>query len=307
MKYTEEQLIELLQKLAKELCRTPTSRDLKNAKNYPKYTQYIKHFGVWNNALKEANLKSKEDRNVQYIKNGNFIVSKIIELNDNIKVKCSAKKQNRNGIFWRFKINYEVENYILLAYDFESEKIEHVWKINKNIIEIKNFSINETELNKYKKYEIDSEQFNNVIKLMKEGKILYDKKYFKYSDEDLIQIIQNLSTKLKRPPMKKDLINDNNLPPIKLFKRLGDTWEEILINCNIDSKFMKIKLIDDIHNFVKENGKIPCNNDINNTNGFYSMYIYRKYFGNFTNALHEAEYNRRLITDREHKCSICVF
>ncbi len=55
-KYTKEQLIFYLKKLASELKKTPTIKELTKSK-YPSSTTYIKRFKSWNTALKMAGLK----------------------------------------------------------------------------------------------------------------------------------------------------------------------------------------------------------------------------------------------------------
>jgi len=56
-KYTKEQLIFYLKKLAKELKKTPTIKNINKKKKYPSSSTYTKRFGSWNNSLKKAGLK----------------------------------------------------------------------------------------------------------------------------------------------------------------------------------------------------------------------------------------------------------
>ena len=55
-KYTKEQLLFYLQKLSKNLKRTPKIVDMNKNKKYPSASTYMTRFGSWNNALKHANL-----------------------------------------------------------------------------------------------------------------------------------------------------------------------------------------------------------------------------------------------------------
>ncbi|MCM2325757.1 MAG: hypothetical protein NDI94_04785 [Candidatus Woesearchaeota archaeon] len=55
-RYTREQLLFFLKKLEKELMRTPRIVDLDKAEGLPSSTTYMKRFGSWNDALKEAEL-----------------------------------------------------------------------------------------------------------------------------------------------------------------------------------------------------------------------------------------------------------
>ena len=56
-RYTKEQLIFFLKKLAKETKKTPTISDINKNKKYPSSSTYMSRFGSWNNALKKADLK----------------------------------------------------------------------------------------------------------------------------------------------------------------------------------------------------------------------------------------------------------
>ncbi|MBU0756974.1 MAG: hypothetical protein KKF44_02830 [Nanoarchaeota archaeon] len=56
-KYTHEQLIHYLKKLAKKLKRTPTIKDINDDKGLPHSSTYMNRYGTWNKALKKADLK----------------------------------------------------------------------------------------------------------------------------------------------------------------------------------------------------------------------------------------------------------
>ncbi len=56
-KYTKEQLIFYLKKLAAALKKTPTIRDISKKPGYPSSGTYMKRFGSWNDSLKLAGLK----------------------------------------------------------------------------------------------------------------------------------------------------------------------------------------------------------------------------------------------------------
>ena len=56
-KYTREQLIFYLKKLASELKRSPTIKDMNKKKKYPSSSTYFKRFGSWNKSLRKAGLK----------------------------------------------------------------------------------------------------------------------------------------------------------------------------------------------------------------------------------------------------------
>lgn len=57
--FTEAELIEALQSFADNLNRTPTAQEVKDASELPTSTTYQKHFGSWNNAVREAGLPTR--------------------------------------------------------------------------------------------------------------------------------------------------------------------------------------------------------------------------------------------------------
>lgn len=65
--YDSEELLEYLKLSYKDLGRVPGERDFNNSK-YPKFWAYIKVFGSWNNAIKEAGLLEKRNDKERKIK-----------------------------------------------------------------------------------------------------------------------------------------------------------------------------------------------------------------------------------------------
>ena len=56
-KYTQEQLIQNLKHLSREIGRTPRVEDFQKQVGYPSFKTYFQRFGSWNNALKLAGLR----------------------------------------------------------------------------------------------------------------------------------------------------------------------------------------------------------------------------------------------------------
>jgi len=57
LSYTRQELLRLLQDLAQELGKTPTTAELDSAAEYPSKSTYTLRFGSWNEAVKLANLE----------------------------------------------------------------------------------------------------------------------------------------------------------------------------------------------------------------------------------------------------------
>ena len=54
---SDDVLLDYLRKLAAEIDRTPTTKDLKGANGYPDLKTYIRHFGSWNKAVRLAGFR----------------------------------------------------------------------------------------------------------------------------------------------------------------------------------------------------------------------------------------------------------
>ena len=61
--HSKEELIKLLQKLARELNKTPTRTDMNKAKGYPSYTPFVEKFGSYTAACLRAGLIPNDGRN----------------------------------------------------------------------------------------------------------------------------------------------------------------------------------------------------------------------------------------------------
>lgn len=62
LRYTEEQLIELLHTLRDRVGRTPTASDTHDYRDIPTYATYAKRFGSWRNAFEAAGMETDPGR-----------------------------------------------------------------------------------------------------------------------------------------------------------------------------------------------------------------------------------------------------
>ncbi|MCD4677716.1 MAG: hypothetical protein K8S18_17220 [Desulfobacula sp.] len=254
MKYTDDELIELLQKSAKELGKTPSSTDMRKANGYSIIYHYIKHFGSWNNSLIKAGFEINESK--EYIK-PKYTDEELIDL--------------------------------LLKYGFETG-------------DIPTFT-NMTNAKGYPSGFVFADRFGSWDNALEEAGYDLDSRHkYRYSNNDLIKIIQDLNKELGRRPIPIDFNERDDLPNRNTFYRFGDTWEQILQICGLKSE--REVLIDDIHRFVRENGRIPLLKDIDETDGYRSETLYVKHFGSWSNALKEAGYKTKF--ERNRTDSICI-
>jgi Cdc6-like AAA superfamily ATPase len=64
-KYERKELIDNIRMLSKELARVPSPKDLKGREWAASYKTYVKHFGAWENAIKEAGISKETTFNLR--------------------------------------------------------------------------------------------------------------------------------------------------------------------------------------------------------------------------------------------------
>lgn len=113
----------------------------------------------------------------------------------------------------------------------------------------------------------------------------------KYTKEQLIYYLKELSKKLKKTPTIKDL-KKNKYPSITTYVKRFGSWNRALENASLiinQKKFTKQDLIENLKLLEKEIQKTPMPKDLKNRKwaGSYSSYL--KYFKSWDNALKEAK------------------
>lgn len=88
MSYTDEELIEQLTELGKELGRVPRSSDMNEADGRPSTGAYQNHFGSWGEALEAAGFDTS-DRNTTYSREE--LLDHLIEMEDKLERPPNAE------------------------------------------------------------------------------------------------------------------------------------------------------------------------------------------------------------------------
>ncbi|MEM3374490.1 MAG: hypothetical protein QXE31_04685 [Candidatus Woesearchaeota archaeon] len=125
----------------------------------------------------------------------------------------------------------------------------------------------------------------------------------KYTKEQLIFFLKELSKKINRTPKISDLNKKNNLLEIQknkkypipssttYIKRFG-SWNNALKEASLiinQKKFLKQELIENLKILYKELNRIPQPKDLKNRKWAGSYSTYKKYFKTWENAIYEAK------------------
>ena len=127
----------------------------------------------------------------------------------------------------------------------------------------------------------------------------------KYTKEFLMNSLKDLSLRLGRNPTSNDIGKKNNMPDRSVFENKFSSWNNALIvaDLRINSyyrKWTKEEIIKWLNYKYKELGRTPGIRDFDNDSRTPAKNVVKRLFGNWTNALREANIPvRRFISEQE--------
>ena len=225
-KYSKEELIKLLIKFKEQNNRSPKLEDLINKEHTPSISCFFRHFGSWNNALREAGLTINVRKD--YTKKELLLLlkkkSKELGRAPIQKEMNSDKNYPTSPLYQKYFGSW---NNALREANLETKYIFRKWTKKEIISVLKN---KYKELGKtpgIRDFDSDSRTpgkgtvrklFGNWTNALREANIPL-KKYHK--KEDLIKILKNLAAKLNRTPTIADLKENNKPSPIVFTSKFG--------------------------------------------------------------------------------------
>ncbi|MFQ6009650.1 MAG: homing endonuclease associated repeat-containing protein [Candidatus Aenigmatarchaeota archaeon] len=293
--YSDQELLELLKKKAKELGRTPTQKEITADKSIPSSTTYRYRFGSLTNALKEAGL----DRNREYYSKEElieYLQKKAEELGrtpttEDIKADKSMPNPS-TYIKWFGSYNKALEAAgIELNRDFKHEYSEQ------ELIEL--LQNKAKELGKTpSKREIDRDKsmprsstymrkFGSWNNALEEACL----EIHNYTQEKLIEVLQHKADDLGRAPTAREIETDKNMPGVNTYCKHFGSWNSALKAAGLESKYREYsneELIKALKEKAKELGRPPTTMEMNKDKSIPSAHTYNQRFGSFNKALKEA-------------------
>jgi len=209
-KYTQEQLIQSLRHLSREIGRTPRVEDFQKNAGYPSFKTYFQRFGSWNNALKLAGLKINVRKDYTKEELIGMLRNKANELGRSpiIKDLDSDKNMPDRDTYER---HFGSFNKSLEAAGLEVKYIFRKWTKDDGIkwLIYKYQELGRTPgIRDFDKdprtpaKNVVRKLFGNWTNALREAKIPI--KRF-HSEEELIKVLQNLYLKLNRTPTREEL------------------------------------------------------------------------------------------------------
>lgn len=115
----------------------------------------------------------------------------------------------------------------------------------------------------------------------------------KYTDEELLTLMQRFYRENGRTPIKNDFDNNPRYPGSATYQIRFDSWTNALKKVGMDiysdekrnKLYTDVELLNFLKNFCQENERIPTAYDFANNPGYPGVSTYQRRFGSWNNAL----------------------
>jgi len=305
IKYSDEDLLNILKNFYLANGRANIG-DFSSKNNLPSSNTYINRFGSWNNAKKIVKIPIREMTGIKMSKQD--LRKKFIKIANKLGHTPTLRELENQQEFPTIKMIYKYfENYSLFI---DYCKIKN--NFNKNGMYKKDFLVNEIKrfVNEFNRIPISvdfdkpigfpsrkvfTKHFGSFNQALIEAGFIptkldekeYNKKY--RNKEYLSGLILNYILKYNTIPKLKQIITEYNNHSLKLlYIQVYGSWnnalKELDLPYNSVSQYDNDFLEKEFHRFVKENNRVPCISDFNNS-GYPSFWCYQNRFGSWNNAV----------------------
>ncbi|MFS8355163.1 homing endonuclease associated repeat-containing protein (plasmid) [Bacillus nitratireducens] len=309
MKYTDEELLNILKETSKRLGKSPRTKDVSE------YGTIISRFESWNKALEKAGLSINKERSYAHIPNDQLIsiVKNWIEKHNKIpnrkewdeldNVPSPETYRVRFNKTWseflemigygkakknhyRFK-NANITNEEVLI-QFKSEIYNILKKTNKSITtEIYNEYKDPNFLSSHGLLARFNKTWSELLILAECPKTRINK--YKFSKEELASVIREIAIKVNKTPSLIDLQKEG-IAESQIY-RLFKTYQDALIYSNIDVVFSKIDKVTETQedllkiyiDFCEKIGKVASAKDLNQSDEIYNANVFSIRFNGLNN------------------------
>ncbi|MCP4180323.1 MAG: hypothetical protein GY756_21375 [bacterium] len=307
MRYSEEELINILRMKAQELGRTPKISEISAR------ATIRKRFGTWNNALKKAGLELNSQKGLtekEYIElvqkwaNENGRSPKYIDWKNDSNYPDPSSILKKYNLTWSeilnkagYDSNIQMKNF---TEHFDNISDSDLWIIfEKEYYEIKSFSYKEFDRERKKSPSVKylKDRFNMTWNEMKKKLLDCDLTVLKYSDAETIEEIKRVASITGQTPSVREFQQHSFITQPVITKRFG--WNEALELAGLEPRY---KTPDKVSETNEELLKIYIDYsiklgkgltgattiDLNNSDEIYGNNVFLIRFGTMTNLRKEA-------------------
>lgn len=300
---SDEELLEMLRAKARDLGRTPTMKDVDDDPNMPSFQMYISRFGSFTEALERAGLEltcSRRWTRVSDAKLLELLVEKAEELgrmptrkdvNDDPNMPSSASYARRFGSFTK----------ALELVGFGSIRHRQRWTNEEMLAALVKKS---GELGRTPRMEdVDNdpdmpstvlylERFGSFVKAVELAGLHWNDYRIKWTDAELLDMLQFKAHELGRAPSVREIDNDPNMPSSTTYKGRFKSFARALelagLELTNDKKWKKVsdeELLSLLVKKAEKLGRTPTKREVDVDPDMPSVGVYVRRFGSFAKAL----------------------
>lgn len=298
--YTRDELIEIMKEQF-ENNPNSTTKDFRVKNGLPHYTEYIKEFGTYNNALVYCNIPTTRGKTSYKNLDKEDINKDIILMVEQLGYIPSATEYYQNSKFSRGSINKLYGGYgnLLKENKLKAKKDNKSCKYSKDYLlsEIQRYvqefdrvpNISDFEnLQGYPSRKTFTNHFVSFNEAIRLAGFIPNKRSLKEYDnitkEEIIDYLNDYSSKLGRTPTVKEMDIDGCYSKhiiTRIFGSYNNALNESGLELNSTSEHSDEYLKDKFFEFMEKNGRPPRLHEFNNNKEYPSFWCYQNRFGSW--------------------------
>lgn len=304
---SKEFLISEFWRYYKEFGKYPYRKDLKENKDYPSESGYMRLWGTWENFLKDINVISKENTDGWYITDEN-ILKRMYEYGSQKEILDSLMvKRNWDTVKKKAKV--------LGLKRSNSTRRKHTKEELTSLLKNLAAEIGRTPRDvdirnkpNFPSAKVFSNAFGGWNDALRDAGLTINAE-FNISKEEIITRVFEFYNKNKRSPYWNELGFSRTVYQ-KYWSKFPDILEELGLPLNKKTREDKFKtdqeLIDDYRRLYEILGRIPVANDVNNTSEMASFSTYKLRFGGYKEIWDKCGIDSSSIVDETTYGFICL-
>lgn len=296
MKYSEEELLELIGGLATDLGRVPTRREMDECDELPASGTYRRAFGSWNDALRQAGLKPTNQAEISDEELFEALRSvaadlghppTIVEMQTYDDLPSPSTYRSRFGSWSQAHREAGLEPRTQKTYSDET--------LLKGIVDLAaevGGRPTANQMDERGPYAVSVYQraFSSwTTALQKAG---FDPVQYRYSDKELLEALRRITTDLGRSPQVTDAMEDDDFPSLQVYYDRFDSWANALERAGIEPppsrKYTDDELLVVLREFADSLGRAPTMEEIQTSESMPGPTVFKDHFGTWNDALREA-------------------
>lgn len=296
MNYSTDKLLTILTKLAADLGRTPTRREMDERDGTPDSGTYRRAFGSWNDALRKAGLKPGRRASISDDELLSTLCAvaadlgytpTIADMRTRDDVPSVSTYQSRFGSWSQAHQEAGLEP--------RTQEIHTDGTLLEGIADLAakvGGQPTADQMDERGPYAVSVYQraFGSWTAALQEAG--FDPIQYRYADEELLDALHQITTDLGHSPQVTDAMKHDDFPSLQVYYGRFGSWENALEQAGVElppsREFTNDELLTELHKLAADLGRTPTMKEMQINEDTPSATVYKGHFGSWNEALQEA-------------------